>query len=82
MTDAKGIRNFTADDLVKFSIKGGTIVGVGNANPKSVESCQQPQRKSWQGRCLVIVKASKQKGDIVLRATSGALKSEVKIAAQ
>ncbi|MDI3321162.1 glycoside hydrolase family 2 TIM barrel-domain containing protein [Pinibacter soli] len=82
LTDAKGVRNFGAEDLLKFSIKGGTIIGVGNANPKSVESCQQPQRKAWQGRCLVIVKASKQKGDIVLKARSGVLKGEVKIAAQ
>jgi beta-galactosidase len=82
LTDAKGNRNPVAENLVKFSIRGGTIVGVGNANPKSVESCQQPQRKAWQGRCLVIVKAGKQKSEIVLKATSGALNSEVKIASQ
>jgi beta-galactosidase len=58
LTDASGIRNPLAENLVKFEISGpGTIAGVGNANPRSVESYQLPQRKAWQGRCLVIIKA-------------------------
>lgn len=58
LTDARGIRNPLAENLVKFEISGpGSIAGVGNANPRSVESYQLPQRKAWQGRCLVIIKA-------------------------
>ena len=49
----KAITNPLAENLVKFQIDGpGTIVGVGNANPRSLESYQAPQRKAWQGRCL------------------------------
>ena len=33
LTDANGIRNPKAENLVKFKVEGGTIVGVGNANP-------------------------------------------------
>lgn len=81
LADANGLRNPQAADLVSFEIEGpATIAGVGNANPESVESCQLPQRKAWHGRCLVIVKAGKQKGSVTLKAKSGTLKSaEVKL---
>jgi beta-galactosidase len=74
LVDAQGVVNPNADKLVHFEIKGpGTIVGVGNANPVSLESCQTPARKCWHGRCLVIVKAGGQPGQIVLRATADGL---------
>jgi beta-galactosidase len=73
LADASGVRNPKADNLVKFEIEGpGTIVGVGNANPVSLESNQQPQRKAWQGRCLVIVKSGNKPGKILLKATTEA----------
>jgi len=75
LLDDKGIRNPKAEDLVKFEIEGpGTIVGVGNANPISIESYQLPQRKAWQSRCLVIVKSDNKTGKIVVKATSDGLK--------
>lgn len=75
LTDAKGIRHPKADSLVHFSIEGpGTIVAVGNANPTSTESCRLPQRKAWQGRCLVIVQAGKKAGDIVLKASAAGMR--------
>ncbi len=71
LTDDKGYRNPDAENLLKFEIEGaGSIAGVGNANPISVESFQQPQRKAWLGRCLVIVKSAKKAGDILLRVSS------------
>jgi beta-galactosidase len=39
----------------------------------SIESFQQPQRKAWKGRCLVIVKSEKKAGEIVLKAKSEGL---------
>ena len=69
LKDANGIRNPKAENLVRFKVDGGTIVGVGNANPMSVESYQLPQRKAWQGRCLVIVKSNQKKGPITLTAS-------------
>ena len=72
--DAEGVRHPKADNLVMFEIEGpGTIAGVGNADPKSTESYQQHKRKAWQGRCLVIVKAEKEAGDIVLTASATGL---------
>jgi len=75
LTDAKGVRNPRAENLIKFEVEGpGTIVGVGNANPISLESYQLPQRKTWQGRCLVVIKSEPKQGEIVLKASSDSLK--------
>ncbi|HET9824407.1 MAG TPA: DUF4982 domain-containing protein, partial [Chitinophagaceae bacterium] len=75
LVDANGTRNPKAENLIKFSIQGGTIVGVGNANPISLESYQLPQRKAWQGRCLIVVKSTKNAGDIILTALAEGLQS-------
>ena len=70
-TDANGIRNPKAENLISFSIDGpGTILATGNANPVSLESYQLPQRKAWHGKCLVIVKSEKIAGRITLKASS------------
>lgn len=74
LRDAGGTRHPKAENMLTFAIDGpGTIVGVGNANPVSLESYQRPERKAWQGRCLVIVKSGNQPGDIHLRASSTGL---------
>lgn len=74
LIDSKGVVNPTADNLVRFEVSGdAAIVGVGNGNPRSLESYQLPQRKAWKGRCLVIVKAGTKPGKITLKATSTSL---------
>ena len=74
LVDARGVRHPKAENLVRFRVEGpGTIAAVGNANPVSTESYQQPQRKAWQGRALVIVKSGKQSGRITLRASAPGL---------
>lgn len=74
LTDSSNVRNPKAENLVRFAIEGpGKIVGVGNAHPVSLESYQQPQRKAWQGRCMVIVKSESTGGTITLRATADGL---------
>jgi beta-galactosidase len=76
LVDVNGIRNPKAENLVKFKIEGdGKIIGVGNANPVSLESYQLPQRKAWQGRCLVIVKSTEKMEKITLTATADGLPS-------
>ena len=74
LQDANGTRDPKAQNLLAFQVAGpGTIAGVGNANPVSVESYQRPERKAWQGRALVIVKAGNQPGDIRLKVSSPGL---------
>ncbi len=78
LTDAGGTRNPRAENLVKFEIGGpGIIIGVGNANPISLESYTLQQRKAWQGRCLVVIKAGKETGKVVLKASSEGLQAAV-----
>lgn len=70
LEDAKGVVNPKAENLIHFTVEGpATIVGVGNANPVSVESYQQPQRKAWKGKCLVIIKTEKKGGVITVKAS-------------
>lgn len=74
LLDVNGVRNPVATNLVNFEIEGpGTIVAVGSSNPMGSESFQQPLRRAWQGRCLVVVKAGKTPGDIKLKASSDGL---------
>lgn len=76
LVDQKGRRHPKAEHLLQFEISGpGRIVGVGNANPVSLESYQQPKRKAWQGRCLVIIKAESEKGAVTLKAKSAGLRA-------
>jgi beta-galactosidase len=78
LKDAGGTRHPKAENLLEFQIEGpGSIVGVGNANPVSVESYQRPVRKAWQGRCLVIVKSTNRPGEIRLRVSSAGLPASV-----
>jgi beta-galactosidase len=79
LVDKNGTRNPNAENLIHFEIEGpGTIDGVGNANPVSVESYQLPQRKAWQGRCMVVIKSGKTPGNILLKVMSpGLISSQV-----
>lgn len=81
LTDSKGVRNPKAENLVQFELEGpATIVGVANANPMSTESYQEPRRKAWRGRCLAIVKAGTNSGEVVLRTKIlGFQSSEIKL---
>jgi len=77
LADKNGLRNPDAENPVIFTIEGpGTIVAVGNGNPVSLESYSLPRRKAWHGRCLVVVKSEAKEGKIILRASSGNLRSE------
>lgn len=62
------------DKTVHFSIAGaGEIVGVGNADPTELNSFQQPVRKTFKGRCIVIVRSTGKTGKITLTANADGL---------
>lgn len=65
-----------ADEVkVKFEISGqGKLAGAGNGNPKDLASFQQPERKTFQGVCLAIVRPETTPGKINIKATSEGLK--------
>jgi beta-galactosidase len=75
LVDRKGRLDPNASDLVQFTLNGpGRIVGVGNGDPISVESNQQPQRHAFRGRCLVIIRSTTHRGRVSLSACSNGLK--------
>ncbi|NOR74238.1 MAG: DUF4982 domain-containing protein [Draconibacterium sp.] len=81
LVDANGLLHPKTENLVQFEIEGsGKIIAVANSNPMSIESFQQPKRKAYKGRCLVIVKSGKEVSEMSLVAKSEGLKSaELKI---
>jgi len=85
--DAEGRFQPNADQEVQFSIGGpGAIAAVGNGDGKDGAPYQGDRRKLFQGRALVVVRASKQGGPIRLTAAvpglgSGVLTIEAKAAA-
>jgi beta-galactosidase len=64
-----------AEVQVNFSISGsGEIAAVGNGNPTDMASFQNPERKTWRGNCLVIVRPNSNTGNITLKASAVELK--------
>lgn len=76
VTDARGVLNPNAGNSIRFAISGpGAIAGVCSADPNSLQSFQQHRRRAYRGRCLVVVRAGKRPGEIVLKASSPGLKA-------
>jgi len=74
--DAEGNAVPSADDVtVNFEISGnGQLAGVGSGSPTDMSSFQQPRKKSWRGRCLVILRPQGEPGKILLAARAEGLK--------
>jgi len=54
---------------VEFTISGnGKLAGVGNGSHSDMASFQQPRRRTWQGKCLAIIRPDKKPGEIIVRA--------------
>ncbi len=78
VVDAQGRIVPTADNLVTFGGTGpGRIAGVGNGDPSDHEPDKAGYRHAFGGKCLVIVGAGEQPGDIRLTATATGLKGAV-----
>jgi beta-galactosidase len=60
-----------ADNLISFSLEGaGTIVGTDNGDATDPVSLKKPERKLFNGKCLVVIQGKKQTGKIQLTASS------------
>jgi len=84
IADAEGRTVPTADAQVAFRVSGpGTLIGVGNGDPRSHEPDKAPTRAAFNGLCCAIVQAAKQAGEITLEATSpGLVSASVAISAK
>ena len=76
IVDAYGVVNPNADNLVEISVDGpATVAAVGNGDPSSLESFQQPKRKAYRGEGLIILRLTNKPGTIKLTAKSNGLKA-------
>ncbi len=74
VVDANGRPDLHADQEVQFEINGpGTIAAVGNGDGQDADSYHSNQRKLFQGRAMVVIRASRQAGAISLTAKSTGL---------
>ncbi|WP_109487206.1 glycoside hydrolase family 2 TIM barrel-domain containing protein [Occallatibacter savannae] len=86
--DADGRPDLRADQEVQFTISGpGVIAAVGNGDAQDPDSYHNERRKLYQGRALVVLRSSRQAGNIVLTARSSGLSEgnvtvEAKVGAQ
>jgi beta-galactosidase len=72
--DGEGQVHPLAAHNVQFSVSGpGVLAGVGSGNPVSTESYHGAERQVYRGRCLVVVKAGAEPGEIRLRAQAPGL---------
>nr|WP_244999144.1 discoidin domain-containing protein [Paenibacillus aceris] len=69
VVDSNGTLVPNADNLINFSVTGGTIVGVDNGNAISLERYKASSRKAFSGKALVIVQPSNTAGEIAVNAT-------------
>ena len=75
--DASGnVVPYIDDLLITYRIAGkGRIAGVGNGNPADVSSFQQPKKKVFHGRSLVIVQPKGGPGTVTLTAEANGLRA-------
>jgi len=74
IVDAHGVRVPDADPQVNFEVTGpGRVLGIGNGDVDSTESCKSNQHHAYQGRGLVILQSTAETGDIGIKATAPGL---------
>lgn len=81
LTDENGVLDPNAANQLTFKISGpGVIAGVDNADLKDTDLYVSNTRKAWKGKALLIVKSTKDRGEIAIEVTSPALtKGKIKI---
>jgi beta-galactosidase len=76
LLDNSGNCNPRAENQISLEVEGpGTLAGMGNANPVSIESFQSLEHKAWRGKCMIIVKSDTIPGKIILKVTSAGLRT-------
>ena len=74
VADESGLLQPNAENKLHFIIDGpGVIAGVDNANLKDIDPYVATSRKAWHGRALIVIKSTKNVGDIKLTVSSTGL---------
>lgn len=76
VVDRNGNRVPTTAIPVRFTVTGaGELAATGSSSPNDVSSFQVPQRKTYEGRCIAILRPTGAAGKITLQAEADGLKS-------
>jgi beta-galactosidase len=74
--DAAGRRTPHTEATIRFTVSGvGELAAQGSGAPNAPASYRAPQRRTFQGRCLAILRPTGGAGEIVLRAEAEGLQS-------
>jgi beta-galactosidase len=63
----------TADNVLRFASNGGSVIGVGNGNPNSVEPDVASERRAFNGFAQAIVRVDR--GPVIVSVASDTLAS-------
>jgi len=78
VTDKDGKLQPNAENRLEFNISGpGIIAGVDNANIKDIDPYVGTSRKAWHGRALVVIRSTRNAGNIKLIVSSKGLHNAV-----
>ncbi len=72
--DKDGLTHPLADNRIKIEISGpGTIAGVGNGNPQSLNPFRSDELSLFYGKAMIILRSGNEEGDVEIKVTSGGL---------
>ncbi|HQG56565.1 MAG TPA: DUF4982 domain-containing protein, partial [Bacteroidales bacterium] len=76
IVDSNGFVVPDADSImVNFEVTGnGKVAGVGSGDPRDMSSFQQPRKKTYEGRCIAVIKPGREPGKIRVQATAEGLR--------
>jgi len=78
ITDKDGVFQPNAANRLNFKIEGpGTIAGIANADMKDTDPYAGNTRKAWHGKALVVIKSTRNAGDIKLTVSSSGLSEAI-----
>ena len=76
LTDAKGVVNPNADNVLKASVSGpATLIAFGNADIKDCDPYTDDSHKAWKGRALLVVRSTGHKGRVTVTVQGKGLKT-------
>ncbi|WP_369933560.1 beta-galactosidase GalA [Xanthomonas tesorieronis] len=74
IVDAQGRVVPTADDAVRFAVRGaGRLIGLGNGDPASHENDKGDSRHAFNGLCMALLQTTRDAGTLTLEATAPGL---------
>jgi beta-galactosidase len=77
ITDNNGNVVPDANNMVKLTIKSGSIIGFDNGNPRDHTSMKSLERNTFNGMALAVVQAGLEPGVIEINATSPGIRNAV-----